>query len=236
MQSQFSIRMKHFRQSSWLVCCVLALLSAASVPLRASTAAIDFTGTTVNGTTGAFSLGWEFSTNVAIDVTALGFYNASLNGGDNSFQNGTCDCGEVGIFNTSGTLLTSATVTSAGPVNGFFNYASIPTLALAAGQSYFIEAETGSADYTGSTNTGFTTGFSESPDINYITDAYISSTTLAFPTGSEGITAADGGGQFGPNFEETPASAVPEPSSLQLLLWGFGSLALVGAIRGKRLV
>jgi hypothetical protein len=117
------------------------------------------------------------------------------------------------------------------PVNGFFNYASIPTLALAAGQTYFIEAETGSADYTGSTHTGFTTGFSESPNINYITDAYVSSTTLAFPTGSEGITAADGGGQFGPNFEETP---VPEPSSLMLLLFGGGSLALVPAIRRGR--
>jgi hypothetical protein len=233
MKSSFSIivRAKTLRPVFCIGCGVLLLLLAAAVPSRADEPAISFTGTTVNGTTGAFSLGFEFTTNNAIDVSALGYYNASLNGGDSSFQNGTCDCGEVGIFNAGGTLLASTTVTGADPVNGFFNYASIPTLALAAGQTYFIAAETGTSDYTGSLNTGFTTGFSVSPDINYITDSYIDSTTLAFPNASEGLTAADGGGEFGPNFAET---AVPEPSSLPLL--GTGLLALVAAIRRKLLV
>jgi len=231
MKRSFSIavRFKAFGPRFAIGCALLLLLAA--LPSRADTPAISFTGTTVNGTTGAFSLGFEFTTNGTIDVSALGYYNASLNGGDSSFQNGTCNCGEVGIFNAGGTLLASTTVTGADPVNGFFNYTSIPTLTLAAGQNYFIEAETGTSDYTGSLNTGFTTGFSVSPDINYITDAYISSTTLAFPTGSEGLTVSDGGGEFGPNFEES--AAVPEPSSLPLLCTGL--LALVAAFRWKLL-
>ena len=81
MKSSFSIivRAKTLRPVFCIGCGVLLLLLAAAVPSRADEPAISFTGTTVNGTTGAFSLGFEFTTNNAIDVSALGFYNASLN-------------------------------------------------------------------------------------------------------------------------------------------------------------
>jgi hypothetical protein len=184
--------------------------------------AISFSGISVNGTDGIWSLGWEFSPTTAIDVTALGFYDATLTGGSIGLGNCT-GCGEVGIYNSSGTLLASTLVTTAGSLVADFYYETIPTLALSAGQDYFIVAETGNADYTGSTNTGFTSGFAVSPDIGFIEDAYIASSTLAFPNLTEGITAAEGGGIFGPNFEETKAT--PEPSTF--LLIGAGMLFLL---------
>jgi hypothetical protein len=122
-------------------------------------------------------------------------------------------------------LLASTTVTSADPVIGFFNYAPITTLVLAAGETYYIMGETGTSDYTYAP-----TGFAVSPDISFVHDGYASSDTLAFPTGSSLLNATDAG-WFSANFEETPASAVPEPSSLLLLVAGM--LGLGGIARRK---
>lgn len=176
--------------------------------------AVSFTGVTTNFTNGSWSLGWQFSTNTAIDVTALGFYDATLAGG--SVGLGNCSgCGEVGIYNSTGTLLVSGLATTSGTQVGDFYYVSVPTTALAAGQNYYVVAETGNAEYT-----WFTTGFGVDPNINFIQDEFISSTSLAFPTSSFGYTAVDGGAWFGANFEESSAVATPEPSSLLLLATG----------------
>jgi hypothetical protein len=158
---------------------------------------------------------------VAIDVSALGFFDATLtNSGDIGL--GDCSgCGEVGIYNSAGSLLVSGLATTSGTKIGDFYYVSVATTLLAAGQDYYAVAETGNADYTFATN-----GFATSPDINYITDAYAFSSTLAFPDGSEG-----GGGFFGANFEETAAATVPEPSSLLLLATLLGSLVFFAGTR-----
>jgi hypothetical protein len=170
-------------------------------------AAITFTSSPNNFTNGTWSLGWEFTTSAPINVTALGFYNATLNGGSSGLNAG-CMCGEVGIYNATGTLLVSAIVTNSDPALSFFNYASISPIALSAGGTYYVAAETGLADYT-----FYTTGFSVNPGIDFVQDAYFFSSTLAFPAYSVGITAADGGGFFGPNFKVN----VSEPSTLTLL-------------------
>jgi hypothetical protein len=236
---------RYFRQISWSLSCMSVLLLAAPRLVRANSTPLDgaptltgssgtyagdgpavsFTGVSTNFSNGSFSLGWDFTTNVAIDVTALGYYNASLTGGDDTFQDGTCSCGDVGIYDASMDLLASTTVTSADPVIGFFNYAPITTLVLAAGETYYIMGETGTSDYTYAP-----TGFAVSPDISFVHDGYASSDTLAFPTGSSLLNATDAG-WFSANFEETPASAVPEPSSLLLLVAGM--LGLGGIARRK---
>jgi len=224
----FSSRRRYFWSVRWLASGAFALTLLATAPLQAGSigdnAAVSFTGVTANLNNGySWSLGWQFTTNVPIAVDALGYYNASLTGGDTSFQDGTCNCGEVGIYDTSGDLLASATVTSADPVNGFFNWAAIPVLDLPAGQTYYVVAETGPSDYT-----FYTTGFSVSPDITFDQDAYVQSSTLAFPTASGGITASDGGAYFGANFDET---SVPEPASLPLC--GAAIIGLLGVAKRK---
>ncbi|HEY6342917.1 MAG TPA: DUF4082 domain-containing protein [Bryobacteraceae bacterium] len=216
-------------RSIYIAPAVSLLLGAAH--LRADIPGVDpgvaFTSVTNDFTNNSWSLGWSFTTNVAIAVTALGYYNASLTGGLVGLSAG-CDCGEVGIFDSAGDLLASAQVTSADPVTGFFNYQAITPLVLAASQTYYILAETGSSDYTWGVN-----GLTVNPDITFDGDAYIQSSTLAFGTSSEGLTAAQGGGFFGPNFLDPPVSAsTPEPSTL--LLFGTVSVAMLGALRLRR--
>ncbi len=164
--------------------------------------AVSFTGVTTNSTNGSWSLGWEFSTNTAINVSALGFYDATLSGG--SVGLGNCSgCGEVGIYDSTGTLLVSGLVSTSGTQVGDFFYVSVPTTLLGAGQNYYVAAETGNADYTWNP-----TGFGVDSNINYLNGAYIFSSTLAFPSA--------------PNFQETAAVvATPEPSSLLLLAAGW---------------
>ncbi|MGD0437809.1 MAG: PEP-CTERM sorting domain-containing protein [Bryobacteraceae bacterium] len=196
-------------------------LSASSVQ------AISFTGVnssdTLNNGEGPYSLGFEFSTNTAIDVTALGFFDATLVNSSYLGLGNCSGCGEVGIYNSSGTLLVSTPtpVTTSDTQVGDFFYETIPTTSLAAGQDYYIVAETGNADYTADVNA---TGYSVDPSIAYIQDEYVVSSSLAFPTLTDGATVTSG--IFGPNFEETSAtSAVPEPSSVSLLAMGLGLVA-----------
>jgi hypothetical protein len=210
-------------RSIYIASAVSLLLGAAH--LRADIPALDFTSTSENFTNGAWSLGWSFTTNTALSVTALGYYNATLTGGLYGLGAG-CNCGEVGIFNSTGNLLTSAQVTSSDPVIGFFNYQAITPVDLAAGQTYYILAETGSSDYTWGVS-----GLTVIPNITFNSDAYVYSSTLAFGTATEGLTAASGGGFFGPNFQASTTSA-PEPSSL--LLFGTVSVATFGALRLRR--
>jgi hypothetical protein len=211
------------------VCLLGFLLSLALLPspvLAGSVTGVSFTGVTTNFTNGSWSLGYEFSTNTAINVTALGFYDATLTGGDVGL--GNCDgCGKVGIYNSSGKLLVSGIATTSGTLVGDFYYVTVPTTTLAAGKNYYVVAETGNADYTYNT-----TGFTVDPHINYLQDAYVSSSSLAFPTLSDGYTAAEGGAWFGANFEESGAvSATPEPSSILLL--GTSFLAAAGIMKRK---
>ena len=165
---------------------------------------------TTNFSNGSWSWGWEFSTNTTINVTALGFYDATLTGG--SVGLGNCSgCGEVGIYDSTGTLLVSGLVNTSGTQVGDFFYVSVPTtlLGLGAGQNYYVEAETGNADYTWNP-----TGFGVGPNINYMNGASIFSSTLAFPS----VLDTSVTGYFGANFQETAAVvATPEPSSLLLL-------------------
>jgi len=81
---------------------------------------------------GDHSLGYKFGTNTSVVVTALGFYD-DLNALPMAINH------DVGIFDTSGTLLASATVTPAGFQVGLFRYASLSSpLLLTGGNDYYI--------------------------------------------------------------------------------------------------
>ena len=168
--------------------------------------AVDFASVQHNITVGNGSLGFEFSTNAAIFVTSLGYYD--------DLKNGLTQDHDVGIYDVAGTLLVSTQVRNADPLAGFFHFRAITPFLLARGQTYFIQGVTGAENYTWATN-----GFVVDPSINFIADAYFNPEggILAFPNGSNGLTAAQGGGWFGPNFDATP---VPVPTTLLLLASG----------------
>jgi hypothetical protein len=149
-------------------------------------AAVDFTSPTENFTNGAWSLGFEFTTNTAVTVTALGFFDGG--------QDGLAESHDVGIFDGVGNLLVSGTVTNGSALDGWFRYVWVTPTVLPAGAMYRIAAATGSENYTWDP-----TDFTVNPSITYIGDRYVASTTLAFPT--EGPSEA--AGYFGPNFKLT---------------------------------
>jgi len=195
----------------------------------ADPAAISFTGVSTNYTDGTWSLGFEFSPNTALEVTALGFYNADLTGGAVGLSNCT-GCGEVGLYDSSGALLASGLVTSAGAQVGDFNYVNVPTTVLTAGQDYFLLAETGDADYTFDP-----IGLAISSDITWVSELETYSSGLAFTTTGEG-NSYTGWGIYGPNVEfSTSTPAVPEPSSLIMLGTCLVGLAGVAKFRRRHL-
>lgn len=197
----------------------LALLVSAA-PALAATAVTNFTGGTLNNTSGQdlpFTVGWTFTPTANITVTRLGLWDV---GGD-----GFADRHQIGIWSSAGTLLVGDVI-PAGTVatldNGF-RYIAIAGLNLTAGQTYTIGAN-----------------MLESPT----TDAYVFSpatvTTSALINFGQGVRSADdsgfafpaltpNSGRFGPNFQ---FNAVPEPASWALMIGGF---AMAGtALRRRR--
>lgn len=176
--------------------------------------AVDFSSVTTDFTNGNWSLGWEFTTTAPVTVKALGFYD--------DLKNGLTQNHAVGIYDTAGTLLVSTTVLTTDPLVSFFRMHNITPLVLAGSTTYFIQAVTGTENYTWGTN-----GFVVDPSISFNVDAFFgpASGVLAFPNDSDGITD----GYFGPNFSTDYAA--PLPSTLVFL--GSGLMGLIGLARRR---
>jgi len=78
----------------------------------ASFTAVDFSAPTTNLPNGAWSLGFQFTTEKTVNVTALGFYD--------DLQDGLTQSHEVGIFDDIGTLLVKGIVEPSNKLDGFF--------------------------------------------------------------------------------------------------------------------
>ncbi|HEY6767159.1 MAG TPA: DUF4082 domain-containing protein [Candidatus Sulfotelmatobacter sp.] len=194
-----------------LLSATLVLLSASAA--RADTAGISFTspGNSINNAQG-FSLGFVFTATSSFAVDSLGYYD----------NGGLTEVHQVGLYNSSGTLLASATVTGTGTQVGFFNYTAISDVDLIAGQTYQVVGTSGFVDpYAFET-----VGFSTASNITFDENRYTGGNTLAFGTITEPSVT---NGWFGPNFEE--ASTVPEPSTLAL--FGTGLLSACGLVRRR---
>jgi hypothetical protein len=172
-----------------------AVLLTGATAAQADTGVVSFSGGSnfgsYNGTN--LTIGFEFSTAKAIDVSGLGWYAAS---GTTSASH------EVGIWDTGGALLGSTTVTPGAAGSDGFRFASVSTFTLAPGD-YFI-----GGDITSPFNDVYKTGASSVVTGTGITflDAARSGTSSGFSFPS---TTSGGYGRFGPNFEFT---AVGRPS------------------------
>jgi hypothetical protein len=200
---------------------VLAISMMACLSSRADTAAVSFSSPGIPfssaGTTG-YSLGWEFTTNGTISVTSLGYLD----------DGGLTETHDVGIYDSTGVLLASATIDGSGTQDGFFNYVSIAPLTLTAGQTYQIMATSGLADIY----TYFASDMTVDPSITYDQDEYSYDNVLSDGQYSYGETVASGGGAFGPNFlESSTVAATPEPGSLALLATGL--LGFAGVVKRR---
>jgi hypothetical protein len=177
-----------------------------------TTSAYEFSSISVSSENRAYVLGFWFQTQAPVVITKLGYFDDSGNGFGVSH--------EVGLFGSSGALLTSTTLAAGttDPLDGHFRYAAIQPIELPAGTSYLIAATSdGSTDPWGYGHPNDIAGLTISPLISVPSNAavFVDGNTLAFPTDRWGY-------QFyaGPNMQLTAAANVPEPGSLGLVLVG----------------
>ena len=166
-------------------------------------------------------IGYRFTVSSSISVTDLGIWNNDNNGGVDSDH-------MVGIWDGSGTLLTSGTVTTAGTVVGDWIYAPVTPVTLDPGQTY-----TAGAMYTVNDNDNYVSSPSSvnsATEVTVVNGVFPLSGDLGFVYPTENSTNL---ARFGPNFLFGPAipPAVPTLSEwgliiLTLLLLTAGTLAL----------
>jgi hypothetical protein len=185
---------------------VLAASSALAV--QPVTTALTLSNVIGDGSNGSYwTLGWSFSVNSQIDVTALGVYDSG--------QNGLTEDHAVGLWDASGNLLASTIVPAGGgTLDNYFVFEPINGVVLDPG-NYVVGARMEDEAYNpfSVANPDITTA----PEITYLINLYIDSGGLDFPTGSLTGTV----GYFGGDFQFVP---VPEPSQIE-----FGALMLIGA-------
>jgi len=187
-----------------------------------ATIALDFTpsGSVGNGSDNVW--GWDFSLSTNVFVTDLGIWDGSSGTG---VGDGLVEAHTVSIWTSGGTLVTSAIVPAGagGTLVDDFRYISITPTQLLAG-NYVIGAHyLGRADIIAFNATGITTAsevtFGHSRQNGF-------GQGNGFPTG-----VSDAGGFFGPNFQFTTSTSVPDTGTTCSL---FG-LSLMGLAFLRRL-
>lgn len=194
-----------------------ALLCTVASPALSQTAVTLTTpGSEYGG--GQYTLGFEFSLGNNSVIDSLGVYD---NLGD-----GLTAPASIGIWDLAGNLLTSTTISAgSGTLDGLFRFQSISPFAVTANTHYIVGAYT--TDLATSLNTGQGGTGSIDPNVTIYRDRYSNfNGTFSFPTQTDNNVGAWLGGNFQFN------SAVPEPSTWAMMLFGFGAVGF--AVRRRR--
>ena len=200
---------------------VRALAAAVLISVAGSAGGQAITSFTGGSLFGAWSstapgvVGWRFDVNTAIILSDIGIFNGDLDGLTTAHQ--------VGLWDSSGTLLTSGVAGPGGSVLGSFTYTDVADVVLNPGERYTIGAvydiNDGDSYLSGPSTLGL------APEINPTTNGVFPNAGdlggLNFPTGDSTNLA-----RLGTNFLFRP---VPAPASA--VLFGLGGLA---AIRRRR--
>lgn len=197
---------------------VALVVTGAATPLAAApainllTPGLEYPGT-------QYTLGFEFSVAAASTIDELGVYD---NLGD-----GLTASANIGIWDLSGSLLTSTTIAAGGGVlNGLFRYASITPFALTPGTHYIVGAYT--TDLASSLNTGQGGTGTYNPLVTVYQDRYSNfNSAFSFPDTTQGSVQ---GAWLGGNFN---LATVPEPAAWTLMIGGF---AMTGTALRRRSV
>ena len=190
----------------------VAVLGAASAA-QALTPAYEYANAGTLNDSRPFTLGFEFSLSGSTTVEALGYWEGMVDPSES-----------VGLWDSGGTLLASATVTTGSAHIGHFLWTSISSLSLGAG-TYVI-----GGTYNGGLFASNASGVVTMPGYTWITDEQLFGTGLNFPT----VTTSGAYGVNGipeVNFSTSGIGSVPEPATWALMLGGFG---LAGAALRRR--
>jgi hypothetical protein len=208
----------------------LFILAALMLPVAAKAAdseAWEFNSVTATSTIANYNIGVVFTPTQNIIVDELGYFNSG-----EGYSNG------VGLYNSTGGLLTAANVASylGSTLVGNFYYTAVTPVELFAGQTYVLDANTSgrNSDNTAGTdlygiipaaNVGID-GFVVNAPITILGDNLAPSVGLAYT----GTTPTSVNNFFGPDMGGYDAP-VPEPTSFLLL--GSGLAGLAGMIKRK---
>ena len=192
---------------------MLGLMGFAAVPMAAH-AAPAFRLNNVRSDqvgTSEETRGFIFSTDVSIDVTALGWFDEGSNGLANRHR--------VGIWSTGGTELINGAVSKGAtdPITGGFRYTTALTGStdLAAGTYYIGGLSTDSDKTVRDLNANQATFAS---DITF--GGSVSNNDIGVFSFPGSTTPEFNIGYFGANFEFTRVASVPEPATMALLTAG----------------
>lgn len=165
------------------------------------------------------NFGWIFTLSSSVTVTGLGYFDAN--------SDGLSDAYPVGIFDTSGNLLTSATVPAGTGGTLLDGFRFVPASLVLGPGTYEIGAYYASIDLD-----NFLFGESGSVTIPGLTlgSAFTEmGNSLAYTVINAGNPSFATQGYFGPNFT---VSSVPEPTTLALA--GLGGLAALVVARRRK--
>ncbi|MGA2620563.1 MAG: PEP-CTERM sorting domain-containing protein [Thermoguttaceae bacterium] len=189
-------------------------LAAAGTAYADPVAEYGYSGSLGSG--GDYTVGWSFTTNQAISVTALDALYPAPGGS------------QVYLYGTSDNVLASTTVLTTDPREGspipFYSQAITPVV-LAAGQTYYIVENM----TPGSSVAIYAYGVTTQSFITYgggVAEPGLSTypTTDAFYANYLNWYAPD---YFGPNFDATAVESVPEPSVAMGLCTSLLGLAVI---------
>ncbi|WP_395138421.1 DUF4082 domain-containing protein [Armatimonas sp.] len=201
----------------------LMLLGLATLPqmAQAQTAAIDFTSSGSNTAATTSTRGYEFNITSSVTVTGLSFFDLG--------SDGLAQAHDVGLWDSSGTLLASVNVPSGttAPLDssGKFRFVTLgSSVTLPVATAYRV----GAVFVAGSPDQQFISqvGLTNAPGVSYVQGAFINNgvNALTFPTGNLGVNGLSGG-----SFVIGAASSAPEPGTLALL-----ALGIVGGVVARR--
>lgn len=201
----------------------LALLSIAALPqtAQAQTAALDFATSSLSGTSTTSTRGFTFDITSSVTVTGLSVFDAGADGLAQSH--------DVGLWDSSGTLLASLTVPSGTAASldssGKFRYVllgSPVTLPIATGYRVGAVTLLNTPDQQFFSQTGLATA----PGVNYVNGAFINNgvASLTFPSSNASGFLGFSGGSF-----IVGSASAPEPGTLALL-----ALGMVGGVMARR--
>jgi hypothetical protein len=202
----------------------LALLLAGAGRVQAGQA-YNFSSSHTDIFGGDVSVGFSFTPNQAISVTALDIWVTSLPSGTSS----------VRLYDGMGNVLASATVSTSDPTEGspqsFYSHAITP-VSLISGTTYYIAADIPFGTNGTPTPDSPATGLTVNPLITFglgVSEIQ----TGQNPTVDNLIGPSASDRYLAPNFD-IAVSSVPEPASLTLL--GIGAFGMMGyAWRRRRL-
>jgi len=199
--------MKHAKKSVSTLAATLLALGSITGGVNAASILTTATGSTSASITS--TRGFAFNTTSDFLVTHLSFYDED--------GLGLAESHEIGLWNSSGTLLIQGTVpagTSAPLLDGIWRLVDVPDFILPAGLGYVV----GATFNSGSADRQFTSIPSTISNVQWVEGRFINNgiAELTFPTST--LSFGLGGGNI-------IAQPIPEPSSFIILSLGVLTIA-----------